>query len=101
MEKVITLRARAFYGEGVREHQVMVDSYCTVRVWDDVANHFTLRHSLCRSAVRRAIKLAMPWRVRLNPEGLVRRRFLTEAEAKQYATEWSGIDGMATVEREV
>lgn len=57
MTKTITIRAKAFSGEGVRTHQVQVDG-STVRVWDSVAGHYTLCHSLSKAAQRRAIKAA-------------------------------------------
>jgi hypothetical protein len=53
MAKQITVRARAFSGEGVREHRVEVEADGTVRVWDSVAEHYTLCHSLSPSAERR------------------------------------------------
>lgn len=57
MTKQIKMRAKAFTGEPVRSHLVQVDGKI-VRVWDDVANHYTLCHILSKAAVRRAIKLA-------------------------------------------
>ena len=54
---VITARAKAFSGEGVREHRMLVDDV-SVRVWDSVAGHYTLRHSLSDAAVRRIIRQA-------------------------------------------
>lgn len=53
----LTVRAKAFAGEGVREHRVMVDDV-NVRVWDAVAGCYTLCHSLSRAAVKRIIALA-------------------------------------------
>ena len=57
-EKTITVRAKAFSGEGVREHRVRVDADGTVRVWDSVAGHYTMCHSLSKGAERRIVKLA-------------------------------------------
>ena len=53
----LTVRAKAFSNEGVRDHRVMVDD-ANVRVLDSVAGHFTLCHSLSKSAIKRIIKLA-------------------------------------------
>jgi hypothetical protein len=55
----IRAKAKAFSHEGVREHSFMVDRDTeTVRVWDDVAGHFTTCHSLSPKAVRRIRKIA-------------------------------------------
>ncbi|MCE5336801.1 MAG: hypothetical protein LLG06_19665 [Desulfobacteraceae bacterium] len=51
-----TIRARAFSGEGIREHRVMVDGDGTVRVYDSAAKHFTRCHILSISAQQRARK---------------------------------------------
>ena len=53
----MTVRAKAFTGEGVREHRCMVDDV-HVRVYDSCAGHFTLRHSLSPRTVRRIIAKA-------------------------------------------
>lgn len=52
-----TARAKAFSSEGVREHRFLVDG-ATVRVWDNVAGHYTTCHSLGESAIRRLRKIA-------------------------------------------
>lgn len=57
-DQTVTIRAKAFSGEGVREHKCTVASDGTVRVWDSVAGHYTACHSLSESAVRRVRKLA-------------------------------------------
>lgn len=57
-EKFVTIRAKAFSHEGVRENKCMVESDGTVRVWDSVAGHYTTCHVLADSATRRARKLA-------------------------------------------
>ena len=57
MRKFITIRCKAFSGEGVRENKVMVDGD-TVRVWDSVAGHYTLVHALSPDSQRRIAKLA-------------------------------------------
>lgn len=62
MDIEITMRARAFSGEPVREHRVLVDSEdMTVRVWDSVAQSFTTCHVLGKDAIRRAIREALQW----------------------------------------
>jgi hypothetical protein len=57
MNKEITMRARAYSGEGVREHRVLVDGN-DVLVWDSVAGHYTSCHALSKNAIRRAKRLA-------------------------------------------
>jgi hypothetical protein len=47
-------KCRAFKGEPVRTHALLI-SGDVVRVWDDVAKHFTTCHSICASAQRRSI----------------------------------------------
>lgn len=42
----ITLRAKAFKGEGVKVNRFSVAPNGTVRVWDNVAGNFTTCHSL-------------------------------------------------------
>ena len=55
----VTARAKAFGGEGIRTHRFAVDPDTgLVRVWDDVAGHYTACHSLSASATRRIRKLA-------------------------------------------
>ncbi len=56
--KVITARCKAFTGEGVREHQIMVDHDNTVLVWDSVAEYFTSCHALSDRQQNRLLKLA-------------------------------------------
>jgi len=53
----MTVKAKAFAGQGVRSHRVMVDDL-NVRVFDSVAGYYTLCHSLSKSAIRRIIKAA-------------------------------------------
>lgn len=61
----VTIRARAFSGEGIRTHRCRVDAdsvlpmtgavvHGLIRVWDSVAGHYTTCHSLSDSAKRRA-----------------------------------------------
>lgn len=53
----LTVKAKAFSGEGVRTHRVMVDDV-NVRVYDPVAGYFTSCHCLSESAIRRIIAKA-------------------------------------------
>lgn len=57
-KNVITARAKAFSGEGIREYQFAVSEQGTVRVWDAIAGHYTTCHSLSESAQARIRKLA-------------------------------------------
>ena len=54
----VKARAKAFSGEGVREHKFAVYADGTVRVWDSVAGHYTTVHSLSPSAQARIRTLA-------------------------------------------
>jgi hypothetical protein len=61
IQVVIKARAKAFSGEGVREHRFLVEKamgITVVRVWDSVAGHYTRCHSLGSAAVRRICELA-------------------------------------------
>lgn len=53
----MTIRAKAFAGDTVREHRVLVDDV-SVRVYDSTAGHFTLCHSLSKATVRKIIAKA-------------------------------------------
>jgi hypothetical protein len=53
MEKTMTIRCKAFDGEGVRTNRVMVDDDGTVRVYDSVAGYYTTCHSLSERTMRR------------------------------------------------
>jgi hypothetical protein len=53
----ITARAKAFSGQGVREHRFLVSEDGAVRVWDSVAGYFTACHSLSASAQARIRKM--------------------------------------------
>jgi hypothetical protein len=57
-DRFVTAKAKAFSGEGVREHKCMVAADGTVRVWDAVAGHYTTCHGLSESAQHRIRKLA-------------------------------------------
>ncbi len=50
---VVTIRAKAFSGESIRDHRCLVDDV-NVRVWDSVAGHYTLCHALSAAAQKRA-----------------------------------------------
>lgn len=54
----ITARAKFFTGQGVEQRKCLVEPDGTVRVWDDVAGHYTLRHALAPSAVKRIVRRA-------------------------------------------
>lgn len=54
----LTARAKAFSGEGVREHRFLVTAD-TLRVWDCVAGHYTSCHAMSSKAQRRLRYLAM------------------------------------------
>lgn len=58
MTDQIIVRCKAFTGEGVRTHRVLVDSDGTVRIWDSVAGYYTTLHSLSQQACRRIRRLA-------------------------------------------
>jgi len=53
----LTARAKAFASECICEHRFLVDGD-DVRVWDDVAGHYTTCHALGASAVRRIRRIA-------------------------------------------
>jgi len=68
-ERHLTIRAKAFSGEGVREHRVCVEADTVdgnnvtrgkVLVWDDVAGHYTSCHSLSESAIKRIRRTFQP-----------------------------------------
>lgn len=56
MEKTLNVKCRAFE-DLLQTHRVLV-SDSTVRVWDDVAQHYTLCHGLSPREIRRIVKLA-------------------------------------------
>lgn len=57
-DKVVVIRAKAFTGGRIAEQRCSVSQDGTVRVWDDVAGHYTVCHVLSRSAQQKARKLA-------------------------------------------
>lgn len=54
----ITMRCRAFSDGRVGPQRLRVEPDGSVRVWDPVARHYTLCHSLSPAAQRRARQLA-------------------------------------------
>jgi hypothetical protein len=56
--KTITMRCKAFSSAAVSVYRLGVSSDGTVRVYDSVAGHYTVCHSLGQAAIRRARKLA-------------------------------------------
>jgi hypothetical protein len=56
--KTIQVRAKAFSDRGVEKISVSIDSDGTVRVYDSIAGHYTVCHSLSRSAQARIRQLA-------------------------------------------
>lgn len=51
-----TARAKAFSGQGVRTHRFLLSD--TIRVWDDIASHYTVCHCLSRRTITRLRNLA-------------------------------------------
>jgi hypothetical protein len=58
MDTKLTVRARFFSRLPIETRDVLVDEDGTIRVWDDVAGHYTVCHSLTRSAARRVRRMA-------------------------------------------
>lgn len=54
--ETITARAKVF-GK-MDEYEFQIDGYGTVRVWDEVAGHYTTCHSMSKAQERRIRKLA-------------------------------------------
>lgn len=54
--KSFTARAKFFADNGVTTEKVRVDADGTVRVWDSVAGHYTVCHSLSKAAAKRIAK---------------------------------------------
>lgn len=57
-DKVLTIRTKAFSGEGIKKHRVMVDADGTVRVYDSVAGYYTTCHSLSQGTQARIRRMA-------------------------------------------
>jgi hypothetical protein len=69
VDRFLTIRCKAFAGQGVRLHRIMVDAdTCVgrdvtrgaVRVWDDLCGHFTACHSISEKAVQRIRQTFQP-----------------------------------------
>lgn len=56
--QIITATAKPFRTEPRGEYQFAVEADGTVRVWDSVAHHYTLRHSLSPRAASRIARMA-------------------------------------------
>lgn len=68
-DRHLTIRAKAFAGQGVRNHRVMVEADRVdgrdvtrgdVLVWDDVAGHYTRCHSLTPRTIARIRRTFQP-----------------------------------------
>jgi hypothetical protein len=57
-QREITLRVKAFSNEGPKLNRIHIDDDGTIRVYDSVAGHYTIHHSLSRSAIQKIRKLA-------------------------------------------
>lgn len=66
----ITLRVAAFAGEGERKNKIRVDIDGNIRVWDDVAGHYTVCHSIDESDQGRILVRATRMRRELSVEEL-------------------------------
>lgn len=53
----IFARAKAFTGQGVREHRFLVRG-AEVKVWDPIAGHYTNCHCLSAATKRRIARIA-------------------------------------------
>lgn len=53
----ITASAKAFTGQGVRDHKFLVRGN-EVRVWDEVAGYYTTCHAMSAATCARIAKLA-------------------------------------------
>jgi hypothetical protein len=52
MDIKLTVRARFFSGQPIETRDVLIGDDGTVRVWDDVAGHYTVCHALTQSTER-------------------------------------------------
>lgn len=57
-DTTITVRAKAFSCEGVRDHKMIVDEDGTVRVWDSVAGYYTTCHAMSDRTCLRIRRIA-------------------------------------------
>lgn len=51
-------RCKAFSGQGVRRHKILVSEDGVVRVYDHIAGHYTRCHSLAASTIKRFLAAA-------------------------------------------
>ena len=56
--QITTARVKAFTGQSRRNHKLSVSPDGTVRVWDDVAGHYTSCHCMSDADLSRVRKLA-------------------------------------------
>jgi hypothetical protein len=56
--KIIEAKAKLFGERAPRLHKFMVDADRTIRVWDDVAKHYTRCYTLSRNAAARIVAKA-------------------------------------------
>jgi hypothetical protein len=54
----IEATVKAFTGQGRRNHKLSISPDGTVRVWDDVAGHYTTCHAMSAATQSRLSKLA-------------------------------------------
>lgn len=51
-------RCKPWKSEGVRENKILVDGDGDVRVWDEIAGHYSFYHSLSPAQIRRLRRIA-------------------------------------------
>jgi len=56
--RIAKVYAQAFTGDGARVHGMLVDEGGELRVWDEIAGHWTVCHSLSEGAIRRITEIA-------------------------------------------
>lgn len=54
-EKEVTVRARAFSGQGIKSHRMLIADGA-VKVYDPIAGYYTSCHSLSAASVKRIIR---------------------------------------------
>lgn len=54
--KIIQIRCKAFCRQGVKINRIQIADDGTVRVWDNVARHFTTCHSLTARSIGKIAK---------------------------------------------
>jgi hypothetical protein len=58
LDREIEFFCKAFDSEGVKLHRISVSISGCVRVWDDVAGHYTIRHSVGKQTQQKIRKIA-------------------------------------------